>query len=191
MAIGQAIGRWGNFVNQELYGLPTDLPWAIRIDPQHRLPGFENQEYYHPTFLYESLWNFGNMFLLLWLARRYQDKLRPGDLFLSYLVVYPIGRFLIEFLRLDSAQVAGINANQTVMIVVALVSSSLLVYRHRFTPKPMADQERESYTDFEVIDEETSSDETSAQLENSNNTKQNQQVEAPKDETDLKESGNS
>jgi phosphatidylglycerol:prolipoprotein diacylglycerol transferase len=148
MAIGQAIGRWGNFVNQELYGLPTNLPWAIKIDPQHRLPEFQNFEYYHPTFLYESLWNLGNMFLLLWMARRYEDELRPGDLFLTYLVVYPVGRFFIEFLRLDSAQVAGINANQTVMAVVAVVAAGLLFYRHRFAPKPSKTQEsRESVTE--------------------------------------------
>lgn len=130
VALGQAIGRWGNFVNQELYGKPTDLPWAIYIDPQKRVPGFERYDYFHPTFLYESLWNFANMFLLLWLARRYDKKLKPGDLVLVYAIAYPIGRFLLEFLRLDSSQVAGINANQTFMIVVALASAALLYWRH-------------------------------------------------------------
>jgi phosphatidylglycerol:prolipoprotein diacylglycerol transferase len=75
LALGQAIGRWGNFFNQELYGAPTSLPWAIYIDPQHRLAGFENQAYYHPTFLYESIWNLANMALLLWLSRRSKDWL--------------------------------------------------------------------------------------------------------------------
>jgi phosphatidylglycerol:prolipoprotein diacylglycerol transferase len=131
LALGQAIGRWGNFVNQELYGAPTDLPWAIYIDPQYRLPGFQDQATYHPTFLYESLWNFGNMALLLWLGRRYKDRLKPGDLFLVYLVVYPVGRFFLEFLRLDSAQIAGINANQTLMLVVALLSAGAFLWRHR------------------------------------------------------------
>ncbi len=74
IALGQAIGRWGNFFNQELYGAPTNLPWAIYIDPQHRLPGYENYAYYHPTFLYESLWNLGNMALLLWISRRFGDR---------------------------------------------------------------------------------------------------------------------
>lgn len=134
LALGQAIGRWGNFVNQELYGRPSDLPWAIRIDPQFRVPGFENYEYFHPTFLYESLWSFANVALLLWLARRFSDHLKSGDIFLVYLIVYPIGRFLLEFLRLDSSQLAGINANQTIMAIVALVAAGLLVWRHRRQP---------------------------------------------------------
>lgn len=131
LALGQAIGRWGNYFNQELYGAPTNLPWAIFIDPQHRLPGYQEVARYHPLFLYESLWNFANVGLLLWLGRRYQHRLRPGDLFLVYLVVYPLGRFLLEFLRLDPSQVAGINANQTVMLVVAVLSVAALAWKHR------------------------------------------------------------
>jgi phosphatidylglycerol:prolipoprotein diacylglycerol transferase len=130
LALGQAIGRWGNFFNQELYGAPTSLPWAIYIDPAHRLPGFENQAYYHPTFLYESIWNLGNMALLLWLSRRFQKRLKTGDIFLVYLIVYPFGRFMLEFLRLDSSQVAGINANQAVMLVVMVAASVILFLRH-------------------------------------------------------------
>lgn len=131
LALGQAIGRWGNFFNQELYGQPTNLPWGIYIDPQHRVAGFESYEYFHPLFLYESLWNLANMLLLLWLSRRLKDWLKPGDLFLIYLVGYPVGRFLLEFLRLDSSQLAGLNANQTLMLVVAVVSSAALYWRHR------------------------------------------------------------
>ena len=131
LALGQAIGRWGNFVNQELYGRPTDLPWSIPSDPEHRLPGFEQYTHFHPTFLYESLWNFANMALLLWLGHRYSDRLKEGDIFLVYLIVYPVGRFWLEFLRLDSAQVAGLNANQTLMAVVALAAAGALVWRHR------------------------------------------------------------
>ncbi len=86
VALGQAIGRWGNFVNQELYGRPTNLPWAIYIDPQNRLPGFQNVAYYHPLFLYESLWNLANMVLLLWMARRFADRLKSGDLLLTYVI---------------------------------------------------------------------------------------------------------
>lgn len=133
LALGQAIGRWGNFFNQELYGAPTSLPWKIYIDPQHRLTGFTDVEYYHPLFLYESLWNLGNMFLLLWIARRFGDRLKKGDLFLIYLIVYPIGRFLLDFLRLDASRVAGININQTVMAVVAVLATAALLWRHRRT----------------------------------------------------------
>ena len=91
VALGQAIGRWGNYVNQELYGRPTNLPWAIYIDPEHRLPAFRDIAYYHPIFLYELLWNLANMVFLLWLGRRFGDRLKAGDLFLSYLVMYPLG----------------------------------------------------------------------------------------------------
>lgn len=131
LALGQAIGRWGNYFNQELYGAPTNLPWRLFIDPQHRLAGYENTAYYHPLFLYESLWNLMNMALLLWLGRRYGDRLKKGDLLLIYLVVYPVGRFLLDFLRLDASQIAGINANQTVMAFVALFAALALLRRHR------------------------------------------------------------
>jgi phosphatidylglycerol---prolipoprotein diacylglyceryl transferase len=131
LALGQAIGRWGNFVNQELYGAPTNLPWAVHIDPQYRLPAFQNQATYHPLFLYESIWDLANMALLLWLGRRHADKLKNGDLFLIYLLVYSIGRFLLEFLRLDASQVGGLNANQTLMVVVGLASGGFLLWRHR------------------------------------------------------------
>ncbi|OQX65280.1 MAG: prolipoprotein diacylglyceryl transferase [Anaerolinea sp. 4484_236] len=131
LALGQAIGRWGNFLNQELYGAPTSLPWKLYIDPQHRLAGFRDQAYYHPLFLYESLWNFANMFILLWMARRFGDRLKSGDLLLTYMIIYPLGRFLLDFLRLDASMIGGINANQTVMAVVALVSATVLFIRHQ------------------------------------------------------------
>lgn len=131
LALGQAIGRWGNFVNQELYGAPTDLPWKIYIDPDHRLTGYRDVEYYHPLFLYESLWNLMNMFVLLWISRRFAGSLKDGDIFLSYLVIYPVGRFLLDFLRLDASLVGGININQTVMGVVALCAGIALYLRHR------------------------------------------------------------
>ncbi len=131
LALGQAIGRWGNFVNQELYGRPTDLPWAIFIEPQNRVPGFEQFSYFHPTFLYESLWNLGNMALVLWLGARYANRLKNGDVMLAYLIIYPIGRFWIEFLRLDSSELAGLNANQTLMAIVAIAAALALFWRHR------------------------------------------------------------
>jgi len=131
LALGQGIGRWGNFFNQELYGAPTNLPWKIFIDPAHRLAGYQNVEYYHPLFLYESVWNFGNMFLLLWISRRFADRLKNGDIFLIYLVIYPVGRFLLDFLRLDASMVSGININQTVMAVVAVCACAALYLRHR------------------------------------------------------------
>ena len=133
LALGQAIGRWGNFFNQELYGAPTDLPWKLFIDPLHRLPGFADKAYYHPLFFYESLWNLANMGFLLWLTRRFHgaDRLITGDVFLVYLVAYPVGRFLLDFLRLDASQLGGVNANQTFMAIIAVMSTAALFWRHR------------------------------------------------------------
>jgi phosphatidylglycerol:prolipoprotein diacylglycerol transferase len=132
LALGQAIGRWGNFVNQELYGAPTTLPWAISIDPLYRVPGFTDPALkFHPTFLYESLGNFLILVALLYIARRYAARLKDGDLFLVYLMLYPTLRFLLEFLRLDSSEVFNVNANQTLMLVLVLVSAYVLSQRHR------------------------------------------------------------
>jgi len=146
VALAQAIGRWGNFINQELYGAPTNLPWAIYIDPAHRLPAYQQYATYHPLFLYESILNLLNMGFLIWLGRRFGDRLKDGDILLSYLVIYPTYRFLLEFLRLDASQVGGLNFNQTVMVIVFLVAAALLIWRHRAkgkgneTPAPQAEE---------------------------------------------------
>ena len=84
LLLAQAIGRWGNFFNQELYGPPADLPWAIAIDPAHRLPGYEMFERFHPTFLYESILNLIGALLLLYLARRWKSGRLYGDIFFIY-----------------------------------------------------------------------------------------------------------
>ena len=131
VALAQAIGRWGNFFNQELYGKPTNLPWKLYIDPAHRVQGYQNYDYFHPLFLYESLWNVLNMAVLLWMSRRFEKWLKPGDLFYTYMIMYSVGRFSLEFLRLDSAQVGGINFNQTFVLVVALVAGVFLFLNHR------------------------------------------------------------
>ncbi|MEJ2186163.1 MAG: prolipoprotein diacylglyceryl transferase [Gemmatimonadota bacterium] len=123
--------RWGNFFNQELYGPPTNLPWKIYIDPLHRLPRFANDAYYQPLFLYESLWDLGNMAFLLWLARRHGELLRRGDVFLVYMIVYAVGRFLLEFLRVNASRIEGINFNQSVMVGVAMGAAVALAWRHR------------------------------------------------------------
>ncbi len=135
LILAQAIGRWGNFINQELYGGPTDLPWAIYIDEAHRLPDFANYSYYHPTFLYEMILNLIGMGLLLWLSNRFFTKLRPGDLFMVYLIYYPIVRIFMEMLRLDSSTVGGVNANQWLMVVVAGLSALTLIGRRLVSPK--------------------------------------------------------
>ncbi|MEB3157800.1 MAG: prolipoprotein diacylglyceryl transferase [Cyanobacteriota bacterium] len=104
VALGQAIGRWGNFFNSEAFGLPTTLPWRLTIPPANRPPQFLEQATFHPTFLYESLWNLGVCALLLLLFRqasRGRLDLRPGALSCVYLIAYSCGRVWIEALRLD------------------------------------------------------------------------------------------
>jgi len=133
--LGQAIGRWGNFVNQELYGAPTDVPWAIYISPENRLAEFSQTAYYHPIFLYESLWNLGSVILLLWVSRRHKAKTLDGDLFLIYLITYPTIRILLDFLRLDASKVAGVNANQTLMVVIVIFAVFALIWRHQRSHK--------------------------------------------------------
>jgi phosphatidylglycerol:prolipoprotein diacylglycerol transferase len=139
VALAQAIGRWGNFFNQELYGKPSTLPWAIYIDPVNRVPGYTQYSTFQPLFLYESLWNLLNMGLLLFLERRYPEKLKYGDLLLIYLIGYPFGRFWLEFLKLDSPRVGTININQTVMVVVLVISAALLIWRHRKRATPQVE----------------------------------------------------
>lgn len=136
LALGQAIGRFGNFFNQELYGAPTDLPWKLYIDPSHRHPAFASVEYYHPLFAYEALFNLLNLFLLMWATRKYEGRSKKGDILLIYLIFYPVVRFLLEFLRLDPAMVGSININQAFMAVIAVSAAVTLVWRHRTRPVP-------------------------------------------------------
>jgi phosphatidylglycerol:prolipoprotein diacylglycerol transferase len=136
LALAQAIGRWGNYVNQELYGPPTDLPWGIFIQPENRMAGYELYERFHPLFLYESLWNFGLALFLLWVWRRFRGRLLAGDLFLIYLIGYPLGRFWLEFLRLDFVRSYGLNFNQALMLLTALASAAALIIRHRRAKPP-------------------------------------------------------
>lgn len=131
VALAQAIGRWGNYINQELYGPPTDLPWGIYIKPENRMQEYMQFDRFHPLFLYESLWNLASAVFLVWLWRKYGDRLKVGDLFLAYLVTYPVGRFLLEFIRLDYVPMFGLNFNQAFMLLVAIVTGVVIFVRHR------------------------------------------------------------
>lgn len=131
IALAQAVGRWGNFINQEVYGLPSNLPWAIFIDPQHRLPGYSQISTYHPLFLYESLWSLLNMAFLLWIRSKLGEKLKSGSLFLIYLLFYGVGRVGLEFLRLDISSWQGVNLNQIAMSLVVISAGVLLYNRQR------------------------------------------------------------
>ena len=136
VAIGQTFGRWGNFMNQELYGRPTNLPWAVYIDPVNRLPSFADFSYFHPAFLYESLWNFLTFGLLIWLWRR-REKLLAGEMTAVYLIMYAIGRTLLETVRLDSRVVSlgGVDLPLAwatlVSLLVALSMVVAIVVRRR------------------------------------------------------------
>src|SRR5918993_157399 len=132
LALGQAIGRWGNYFNQELFGQPSDLPWAIRIAPLHRPTEYADATSFHPTFLYESLWDVLVCLLLLWVARRFSERLKAGDVFMLYVVLYSVGRFLVETLRVDHAFVIGgsVRGNLFVSGVLTLGFVLLLLLRH-------------------------------------------------------------
>jgi len=137
LALGQAIGRWGNFFNQELYGYPTTVPWGIPIDLRFRLPRFANlpeTTRFHPTFLYESLWSVVSFVILMYLARRFGDRLLKGDLFLVYCVLYPLGRFLVEFQRPDAWMLGPMAAAQAISLLIMIAAVAILVYRHRRRP---------------------------------------------------------
>ena len=111
--------------------MPSNLPWAITIDPAYRAPEYADVSKYHPLFLYESLFNLILSFCL-WKADRSESvKLKQGSLFLIYLIAYPTARFFLEFLRLDTAQVGGINMNQVIMAITAVTAGIILIIRER------------------------------------------------------------
>lgn len=131
----QAIGRWGNFFNQELYGPPTTLPWGIRIDCAHRIPDFPCTLYpdgthFHPLFLYESLSGLLGAIVLIWLARRWSSRLVAGDLLFIFLVWYGATRFLLETFRHDNWTFFGVPMAQIVTAGFIVVGLAGLWYRH-------------------------------------------------------------
>ncbi|MDD3052539.1 MAG: prolipoprotein diacylglyceryl transferase [Candidatus Cloacimonetes bacterium] len=124
--LGQAIGRWGNFFNHEAYGSPTNLPWKMYIPFQFRMPGYENNEYFHPTFLYESLWDLGVFILLLWYFKKKRKNL--GEVFPLYFILYSIGRFFVESLRLDSLYWGDFRAARFTSILLICFGVILFLY---------------------------------------------------------------
>src|SRR2546428_890033 len=133
VAIGQAVGRWGDFFNEEAFGRPTDLPWKLYISPPHRPPGYTQYDYFHPTFLYESLWDL-IVFLILVLGLRRWLEDRPGALFFAYLGLYSLGRFAIEGLRLDSFWVGSLRVPQLASVAGVLIAIAGLVWTSRRSP---------------------------------------------------------
>ncbi len=138
IALAQAIARWGNYFNQELYGGPTTLPWALRIDPDNLEAGYAVGTTFHPTFLYESLWCLGLCGLLLYVDRRFRPA--PGQLMAMYVMGYGLGRFWIEGLRIDEAdELAGLRFNQWVAVAFVVVgAAALAIMRRHPSPEPEA-----------------------------------------------------
>jgi prolipoprotein diacylglyceryl transferase len=139
LPVAQAIGRWGNWFNQELYGRPTELPWALHVDVEHRPADMVEISTYHPTFLYEALWNLTLAAALIWIGRRWRP--RAGQLFAGYVAGYAAGRLWVEALRIDPAtEIAGLRVNLWVSAVVLVAATIVIVVRHRRSPAALTGQ---------------------------------------------------
>jgi prolipoprotein diacylglyceryl transferase len=134
LLVAQAIGRWGNWWNQELFGKPTDLPWALEIDPENRPADYAADETFHPTFLYEFIWDLAMAGLLLLVDRRF--RIRPPALFSLYVALYTFGRFFEELLRIDPSKEWGpLRLNAWVSIVFFVLSASFFVWWQIIRPR--------------------------------------------------------
>jgi len=132
--LAQGIGRWGNWFNQELFGKPSTLPWALEIAPQHRPAGYAQYATFQPTFLYESVYAFAVFGVLLWAEHRF--RMRKGQTFALYVMLYTFGRFWFENLRIDPAHhVAGLRVNAWVSIVVFLAGLAWFLWLGRHAPR--------------------------------------------------------
>lgn len=132
LVIGQAVGRFGNYFNCEAFGKPCSLPYiGLFIPKQYRPTGFEDFDYFHPTFLYESIWNV-IVFLILFFVIRKVPKIRQGTIFFSYLILYSIGRMFIEWCRLDSVlNIAGVPIAQIVSVLTIFIASAILLFIYK------------------------------------------------------------
>ncbi len=150
LILGQAIGRWGNFFNSEAFGSPTDLPWKLYIPPQNRPPELVNFDYFHPTFLYESVWNlmvFGLLIFLFFRGLRGKPQLKIGTLSLVYMAAYSSGRIWIEGLRTDSLMLGPLRIAQFVSlagILLGLVGLGWLYLLKRPLPDVLPSEVKET-----------------------------------------------
>lgn len=136
VAVGQAIGRWGNWFNQELFGRPTDLPWALEIDLQHRPAQYLDRATFHPTFLYESLWVLLVFATITWAERRF--RFRRGQAMTLYVAMYTFGRFFFENMRVDPAsRLFGMRFNGLLSAALCLGATAwFVVLGRRPAPDP-------------------------------------------------------
>lgn len=131
LILGQAIGRWGNFFNSEAFGTPTDLPWKLFIPFDKRPPDFSYHEFFHPTFLYESLWDIFVFCILYYILRKRLNELN-GALFFCYLGLYSLGRFFIEALRTDSLLFFNtVRAAQLMSLLFMILSGAVLIWMYK------------------------------------------------------------
>ena len=154
MLIGQAIGRVANFINQELYGPPTTLPWGIPISAEHRLTQYSDLVKYpvettrfHPTFAYEMIWNFATAGILLWLSKRYGKQLKPGTIFAGWLIAAGVGRAWIEFFRPDQPKIPGWGVSYSAIVsgLMAVFGAVLLMARYKAIHLQAAENWEEEY----------------------------------------------
>ncbi len=151
--IGQAVARPANFINQELYGQPTTLPWGIPIEAPHRLPQYSDMTLYpestrfHPAFAYEMLWNFVTAGTLLWLARKFPEKFKPGAMFGWWLVIAGVGRVIIEAFRPDQPRIPGTDLSYSRLVagLMALAGVVLLLVRYGYIRLKFAKGWEEAY----------------------------------------------
>ena len=137
--LGQAIGRFANYVNQELYGAPTNLPWGIQIPRDMRVAPYESlidypiDTLFHPIWAYEAVWSLVAFYVLWRIYHQYRDRLVSGDVFLIYVAQYAFIRFLLEFLRVEVAEIGmtGVNSSQAITVIAFVAAVALLVRRHR------------------------------------------------------------
>ncbi len=125
--LAQSLGRWGNFFNHEAFGRPTNLPWAIYIPPEFRPLPYLEEPYFHPAFLYESLWDLGVFLLLLYYLR---ERHKPGILVGSYLILYSLGRFFIEGLRVDSLLINSFRVDQLTALLMMIIGGVILILNY-------------------------------------------------------------
>jgi prolipoprotein diacylglyceryl transferase len=139
LLLAQGIGRIGNYFNQELYGKPTTLPWGLKIDPAHRPVQYFDRATFHPTFLYELIWDFIGVAILLYVSKRF--RLRPPSLFALYVSYYTFGRFFEELLRVDPAHhIAGLRLNAWVSAIVFVCSTAFFIWWQRRDPARHPDE---------------------------------------------------
>jgi len=192
LLIAQAWGRPANFINQELYGPPTDLPWGIKIDALHRLPQWSNLNVYpfettrfHPTFAYEMLWNYFAAGLLMTLSRRYKKQVKPGTMFAGWLVLAGFGRVMIEIFRPDQPRIPGTDLSYSRLIsaLMFVVGVVILLVKYEIIKLPYLSPGPESYrivdpqNDDEVESAEADEDEEDMEAEADNGDQEEENTE--------------